>query len=42
MHLIQPKRDADTASREQERRSSPGMPPAPAATNHEEDEDLPF
>lgn len=51
MHLLSPKRDSSDGApsdregyqqRQQARRSSPGMPPAPATDEAEENEDLPF
>jgi single-strand DNA-binding protein len=42
LDLYEPKREGATSAPRQPRQQTPGMPPAPAATNYDEDEDLPF
>jgi single-strand DNA-binding protein len=46
LDLYEPRREGTSRAQDlpQDRRASPGMPPAPAvpATNYDEDEDLPF
>jgi single-strand DNA-binding protein len=46
LDLYEPKRseprEAQRASHQETRRTPPGMPPAPPATNYDEEEDLPF